>query len=520
MQREHGPAVQPALLPVGTVVGLWRVVDWAGCGVYGAVFRAVHTGEEQARPVALKLALLPGDPRFPREVKLLARLDHPSIPRLLGHGEWQHPSGTLHPYIAMEWVDGVPLYDWAREQKPALPEVLRLLAQLAGALQAVHAEGGVHRDVKGANVLVRRADHHAWLLDFGTGTFQGAYTLTPPMGFPGTPAYRSPESWLFELQFSRSSTARYAAGPADDLYALGVTACRLVTGEYPELGEPTKDENGLWHLEKVIPPAALQLLERVEPQLRALILRMLSVRPEERGSAAELAEALELAAQSLAVESAQTSSAEEEQGPPAIAHEKVAAAETGAPRREVAEVYAAEPLEDSARTEVEVQVLGSPAPAGGLAKAMRLQKHVWLERHRLVAAAVVLGVLAWWVMPETSEERPSVARKEVAEAGKADAGPVGLGEVAASLPTVASPEAHVPEGLTEDTLPEPLPGQTRPNAKGRCPHKRQIALNGGCWVVEVEREKCEALSGRTFESMCYVPVIPPGHPPTSGGSSK
>ncbi|HYI02515.1 serine/threonine protein kinase, partial [Hyalangium sp.] len=380
-------------------------------------------------------------------------------------------------------------------------EVLRVLAQLARALEAVHAESGVHRDVKGANVLVRRADHHAWLLDFGTGTFQGAYTLTPPMGFPGTPAYRSPESWLFELQFSRNSTARYAAGPADDLYSLGVTACRLVTGEYPEFCEPTKDENGLWHLEKVIAPAALQLPERVEPQLRALILRMLSVDPKERGTAAELAEALEQAAQSLAVESAQTSSAEEEQGPPARAHEEVAAAE-----------------KDSTRAKVEVQALESSAHAGGLAKAKRLRKQVWPERHRLVAAAAVLGVLAWWVMPETSEERPSVARKEVAEAGKADAGPVGLGEVAASLSTLDAPASRIPEGLTEDALPEPLPGQTRPNAKGRCPHKQQIALKGGCWVVvEVEREKCEALSGRTFESTCYVPVIPPGQPPTSGG---
>jgi hypothetical protein len=517
MQKEHGPAAQPALLPVGTVVGLWRVVDWAGCGVYGAVFRAVHTEEEQARPVALKLALLPGDPRFAREVKLLARVDHPSVPHLLDHGEWQHPVGTLHPYIAMEWVDGVPLYDWAREQKPASPEVLRLLAQLAQALQALHAEGGVHRDVKGANVLVRRADHHAWLTDFGSGTFQGAFTLTPPMGFPGTPAYRSPESWLFELQFSRSSTARYAAGPADDLYALGVTACRLVTGEYPEPGEPTKDEHGTWHLEKVISPAALLLPERVEPQLQALILRMLSVRPEDRGSAAELAEALEQAAQSLVVESGRTSSAEEELSAPAIPHEEVAAAETDTPRQEVAEVLAAEPREVAARAKVEAQVLESLAHASGLAKAMRLRGHSRLGQNRLMAAAAVLalGVWAWWVLPEASVERSSLARKEVVEAGKVDEGPVGLGEVAASLSTVDSPEALAPEGLTEDALPEPLPGQTRPNARGRCPHKRQIALNGGCWVVEVEHEKCEALSGRMFESTCYVPVIPPGHPPTS-----
>ncbi len=244
MERTPFPTLNPALLPPGTQVGPWRVVEWVGRGVHGAVYRAVRVGQENSLPVALKLALLPRDPRFAREVELLSRSHHPHIPCLIDHGEWQPPDGTTHPYIAMEWVDGVPLYDWARLYHPTPQQMLRLLAQLALALQYVHAQGALHRDVKGANALVRRSDSRLFLTDFGSCIYPGADTFTPPPLPPGTPAYRSPEAWLFSIQHSRAFTAPYSAGPADDLYALGVTACRLATGTYPAMGEALKDEHG------------------------------------------------------------------------------------------------------------------------------------------------------------------------------------------------------------------------------------------------------------------------------------
>jgi hypothetical protein len=95
-------APHPALLPPGTVVGAWRVQTWAGCGAYGSVYRAVHWQHEYSSPVALKLALHPGDPRFAREVKLLSQNDHPSIPRLVDQGSWQSPAGTHHPFLVRE----------------------------------------------------------------------------------------------------------------------------------------------------------------------------------------------------------------------------------------------------------------------------------------------------------------------------------------------------------------------------------------------------------------------------------
>lgn len=245
MERTSALPPHPLLLPEGTVVGSWRLEAFAGRGVHGAVYRAVPVNAEHASPVALKLALLPRDPRFAREIELLSRGPHPNTPRLLDHGEWRPPGGMPHPFLVLEWVDGEPLYDQARHYAPPPQQAMHWLAQLARALQSLHARGGIHRDVKGGNVLVRRADSRAVLTDLGSGIYLGAATLTPPTMYPGTPAYRAPESWLFELRFFGDSSARYSAGPADDLYALGVTACRLVTGEYPKLAVPTQDFSAL-----------------------------------------------------------------------------------------------------------------------------------------------------------------------------------------------------------------------------------------------------------------------------------
>src|SRR5690348_55883 len=189
MESASPLALYPSRLPLGTQIGSWRVVGWGGRGVYGAVYRAVPVEDEHAPEVALKIALLPDDPRFADEVELLGRVNHPSIPRLLGHGVWQSLGNTCHPYLVMQWVDGLMLYDQARLSLLPPAQVLRWLAQLASALEALHAQGAVHRDVKGGNVLVRSSDGRAMLMDLGTGSYPGAATLTPPRWFPGTPAY-------------------------------------------------------------------------------------------------------------------------------------------------------------------------------------------------------------------------------------------------------------------------------------------------------------------------------------------
>jgi serine/threonine protein kinase len=310
------------------------------------------------------------------------------------------------------------------------------------------------------------------LIDFGSGVYPDAAVLTAPDMYPGTPAYRSPESGLFELQSLRQRSARYRAGPADDLFALGVTACRLLTGEYPSFCEPEQDEQGRWRLEAVHTPVALQ---RVEPVLRERVLRLLSVRPEERGTAAQLAEALEQASQP-------------------------------APRRRPA---AASP---------EVENSGAERGAGGTISAENGRAQVEARRWLWLAVGSGLTLATWmaWTVATKLVEKLASAHVMEAPNSQADGGTAGLGEAAASTASVDFSAPSSQGLLAEESPPKPVPGQIRPDVNGRCPRKQQMALNGGCWVqVPLEREECEAARGTLFKSECYLPLLPTHPLPTS-----
>jgi hypothetical protein len=99
---------------------------------------------------------------------------------------------------------------------------------------------------------------------------------------------------------------------------------------------------------------------------------------------------------------------------------------------------------------------------------------------------------------------------------RADAGTAGLGEtVSATSSAVDAPESALLVA-GDEPLPEPLPGQTRPDARGRCPHKRQVALNGACWVpFAPDSEECEMFGGQLFRGQCYVPAHPRKRPSTA-----
>ncbi|HLL03306.1 MAG TPA: protein kinase [Myxococcaceae bacterium] len=279
-------------------MGNWRVEAFQGQGTYGAVYRAVPVGQESAGPVAIKMSVNPWDARFIREAELLSRLSHPGIPRLLGRGVLRHAvSGAEHPWLAMEWVEGTPLYSWAEQHAPSYPEVCRVLAQLARTLEAVHAAGAVHRDVKGANVLVRLSDRFPVLIDLGSGHIQGAQRLTWQSLPPGTFEYQSVQASRFEIGLAVNRDSYYAPTPADDLFALGVTAYRVVMGQYPPAVDVQEDEEGRWHVAMPDPRPLLEKNRRVRPVLREWIVRLLSEEREQRGSMAQLAEALEAEAQ-------------------------------------------------------------------------------------------------------------------------------------------------------------------------------------------------------------------------------
>jgi serine/threonine-protein kinase len=436
-------------------VGPWRIVDARGRGTYGSVYLVEGAAAGAAGLAALKVAHHPWDERFGREAELLSRLCHPCVPRLLGHGQWLSPAGLPHPWLALELVDGIPLYEWARAFVPSSRQVLGVLAGLAGALAATHAEGGIHRDVKGGNVLVRLEDGRGFLVDFGSGSYRGAAPLTTQGLPPGTAAYRSPEAFGSAPPSGRGPVL----GPADDLFALGVTAWRLVTGAYPPSADPVEAESRVWSAEGPGAPPAREVNPRCAPELSALAARLLSVRPEARGSARELAEALERAAREASPEADAPLFAREDSG---------------------------------------------PLDADELPRyATRRSWRPWLAAAGL-AGPVALGAL--WALSNPG-------RWEAARAAEAD--PVAVGDSTPTAPgaSVPGPSGVTPIGL--DMPSKPLSGQIRPDANGRCPRPPMVAINGGCWIKTDEDPKQCGKYSYVYKGGCYEPAAPL-RPPVSG----
>lgn len=199
----------------------YRLLREIGHGGMGSVVLAEREDEQFRHQVAIKLVR--GFPsarlleRFRRERELLATLRHPNIARLFDGGT------TLagQPWLAMEYVEGQPLDDWCRNERPSLQRRLRLFQSLCSAVQHAHQKLIIHRDLKPANVLVREDDQPV-LLDFGVGKLldedDAAPQATRTRMF--TPAYASPE----QLRGEPASTL-------SDVYALGLILFELLSGE-------------------------------------------------------------------------------------------------------------------------------------------------------------------------------------------------------------------------------------------------------------------------------------------------
>lgn len=456
----------PAALPTGTRVGPWRVVAWRGQGRYGALYRVEHAEGAVPGIFALKLALTPGDARFEREGELLSRLHHPNIPRLQDRGEWTGPGGALFPYLIMEWVEGLPLYAWAREHLRTSRQAMQVLAQVARALQAVHEAGGIHRDVKGDNILVRAEDGRTVLTDFGSCIYFGASTLTRRLPPPGTPQYSSPESQRFQWRFRRQATARYEARPADDLYALGITAYRLVTGRYPpdnrQLEETVAPDDTLLFPELVPPEELVSLI----PELARWIRQLLSESPSARGSAEEVAQALEHAVRRAG--------------------------------REVDRPIAPRTSSDCAAREVPAE------PARD-----RLRWRLWTAAIAVGVALIGSFCAGRHIWPAASSvalvergERASASVEGGERAGLADTG-------MAEVETLSKP-GPVRNGLGLDMPKKPLPGQRQ-----RPCEPPEVEINDGCWWFVGNAKPPCGKRAYAWKGACYSPSIELPRPPTS-----
>jgi serine/threonine protein kinase len=264
---------------VGETFGGYAIEELLGRGGMGAVYLATHA--RLARKVALKVIApeLAHDEgfraRFLRESQLAASLDHPNLIPIYDAGE---VDGIL--FLAMRYVNGPSLQTLLHARGTiSAEEALRLAEQIGGALDAAHAAGLVHRDVKPANILLSENGDHAYLCDFGLAKEASSHGVTQTGSFLGTVDYCAPEQ----------VEGRAVDGRAD-LYSLGAVLFHCLAGQ-PPYRRPTEFAVLEAHLRD--PPPALSRARPGLPEaLDGVLVTAMAKYPDVRyGSGRELAAA-------------------------------------------------------------------------------------------------------------------------------------------------------------------------------------------------------------------------------------
>jgi predicted Ser/Thr protein kinase len=271
----------PSMTPdVGDTLGGYTLESLLGRGGMGSVYLATH--ERLGRRVALKVIapeLAHDDDfrvRFLREARLAASLDHPHVIPVYDAGE---VDGVL--FIAMRYVRGSTLQRVLRDAGPLrVAETVRIAEQVGSALDAAHAAGLVHRDVKPANVLLAEPDGHVYLCDFGLAKPMSSTSTTQTGFFLGTADYSAPE----QIE-GRSVDARA------DVYSLGGVVFHCLTGRPPFMRD-TEFAVLQAHLGDP-PPLVSELRPELPLEVDRVVATALAKRPEARyASAGTLARAL------------------------------------------------------------------------------------------------------------------------------------------------------------------------------------------------------------------------------------
>jgi hypothetical protein len=331
----------------------YRIERRLGRGGMGILYLALEPGLE--RRVALKLIAPEAAAdevfarRFAEESRIAASIEHPNVVPIYAAGE----EGGV-PFIAMRFVAGSDLgRRLAREGRLASADAVALIVQIGNGLDAIHAAGLVHRDVKPANVLLSgsEGDEHAYITDFGVARNVATNSgLTQTGRFVGTLDYVAPE--------------QISGGEVDarvDVYALGCLLFKLLTGEvpFPRDGEAAR----LYAHLNDPPPAPSLYVPEISMALDDVVVRAMSKQPEDRyPSAGDLGRAAEAALRGARV---------------SIPERTVA---TGAAATRTAETVRTTPPEPAPEPTAETRQAEPKEPRG--------------DRRRLALAAGLLGLVA------------------------------------------------------------------------------------------------------------------------------
>jgi serine/threonine protein kinase len=371
------------------------------------------------------------------------------------------------------------MYEWARVHRPTQRQVLHALGQVAGALEVLHQGSCLHRDVKGDNILVERGGR-AVLMDYGSCTWAGAPPLTETLMPPNTPEYRSPEALRFQWSHWHAQEAHYETRPADDVYALGVTAYRLVTRVYPPPG--TAPEELKQQLQapspRRLPPRELN--GRVVPALAVLIERMLAEEPEARGPARNAAHAAE-----------------------------TAAARSG-PELDVP-LWDPESLRDESKS-VSFRMIPPSSSEPPAAKALSVPVPLRTESRasfrtsqpRLLLAIVVLILVGiWWMGPSSREQGPELVQGASLESAEAPgSGATGLGDGGVTARVEPQQVPTLAKAVAKPMPKEPLPNQRRaPCSRG------EVEIRGGCWAQWTALTPPCGDEAYELNGACYWPLF-------------
>jgi predicted Ser/Thr protein kinase len=250
-------------------LGKYEIRRELGSGAMGVVYEGWDPGI--ARRVAIKTVKRDqldraeaGEilARFQREAQAAGRLSHPNIVGIYEYGE---DDGTA--FIAMEFIEGRELKDYFdANERFALPEVGRIMAQLLAALGHAQQNGITHRDIKPANIILLK-DGTVKVADFGIARIESS-NLTQAGAVLGTPAYMSPEQFMGQTVDGRS-----------DLFSAGVILYQFLTGDKPFTGTLTTIMHKVL---KEDPPAPSELNVQVPRPFDGLVRQALAKRPEDR----------------------------------------------------------------------------------------------------------------------------------------------------------------------------------------------------------------------------------------------